>query len=115
MSHELPDDGVTCRQATAFGILILSPDRLASLIISQVMDLTGFELCNASLLDEATAAAEAMSMIHGELRGKRPRFFVDRRVHPQTLAVVQTRAAGFGITVVTGDLASFEVDDQVIG
>ena len=82
---------------------------------TMVMDLTGFELCNASLLDEATAAAEAMSMIHGELRGKRRTFFVDQRVHPQTLAVVQTRAAGFGITVVTGDFASFEVDDQVIG
>ena len=82
---------------------------------TMVMDLTGFELCNASLLDEATAAAEAMSMIHGELRGKRRTFFVDQRVHPQTLAVVQTRAAGFGITVVTGDFASFEVDDQVSG
>merc|ERR1719253_1095264 len=66
-----------------------------------VMDFTGFELCNASLLDESTAAAEAMTMIHGELRSKRPQFFVDDRVHPQTLAVVQTRASGMGVEIVT--------------
>ena len=64
MSHELPDDGVTCHQATTFGIRILSPDHLASLILSQVMDLTGFELCNASLLDESTAAAEVRLSPH---------------------------------------------------
>ena len=79
------------------------------------MDMTGFELCNASLLDEATAAAEAMTMIHGELRSKRPKFFIDERVHPQTLSVVQTRAAGLGVTVVTGDFATFEFDDATSG
>lgn len=52
-----------------------------------VLDLTGFELCNASLLDEATAAAEALAMIHGEARGKKPQFFVDAKVHPQVSAV----------------------------
>jgi len=82
---------------------------------TMVMDLTGFELCNASLLDESTAAAEAMTMIHGEARGKKSHFFVDRRVHPQTLAVVKTRADGLGITVVTGDYQSFELGDKVSG
>ena len=45
-------------------------------------------------------------MIHGELRAKRPNFFVDDRVHPQTLAVIRTRAAGFGINVITGRCVS---------
>jgi len=82
---------------------------------TMVMDFTGFELCNASLLDESTAAAEAMTMIHGELRAKRPQFFVDSRVHPQTLAVVQTRASGMGVEVVTGDYSSFEFTEKVSG
>jgi len=82
---------------------------------TMVMDLTGFELCNASLLDESTAAAEAMTMIHGEFRGKRPTFFVDDRVHPQTLAVVQTRAEGLGIQVVTGNYATFDFTKEVSG
>ena len=95
----------------------VAQDRLECLMTFQtmVMDLTGFELCNASLLDEATAAAEAMSMIHGELRGKRRTFFVDQRVHPQTLAVVQTRASGMGIEVVTGDYQTFSFTDKVSG
>jgi len=82
---------------------------------TMVMDLTGFELCNASLLDESTAAAEAMTMIHGELRGKRAQFFVDDRVHPQTLAVVKTRASGLGVEIVTGDYKSFEFTPDVSG
>ena len=90
--------------------------RLESLMNFQTMisDLTGFELCNASLLDESTAAAEAMSMIFAASR-KKPKFFVDDRVHPQTLAVVETRAAGLGVTVVTGDYASFAFDKDVCG
>jgi len=90
--------------------------RLESLMNFQTMisDLTGFELCNASLLDESTAAAEAMSMIFAAAR-KKPKFFVDDRVHPQTLAVVETRAAGLGVTVVTGDYASFAFDKDVCG
>ena len=56
-----------------------------------------------------------MTMIHGELRGKRPLFFVDDRVHPQTLAVVQTRAEGLGIQVVTGDYKTFELTKEVSG
>ena len=90
--------------------------RLESLMNFQTMvsDLTGFELCNASLLDESTAAAEAMSMIFGAAR-KKPKFFVDDRVHPQTLSVVQTRAAGLGVDVVTGDYASFSFGSDVCG
>ena len=53
---------------------------------TMVSDLTGFELCNASLLDESTAAAEAMSMIFAAAR-KKPKFFVDDRVHPHTVSV----------------------------
>ena len=82
---------------------------------TMVMDLTGFELCNASLLDESTAAAEAMTMIHGEARSKKMNFFVDEGVHPQTLAVVQTRAAGFGINVIVGDWKTFEFSKDVSG
>lgn len=82
---------------------------------TMMMDLTGFELCNASLLDESTAAAEAMTMIHGEARSKRPVFFIDEKVHPQTQAVVKTRAAGFGVKIVVGSYKDFEFDEKVSG
>jgi len=90
--------------------------RLESLMNFQTLitGLTGLELCNASLLDEGTAAAEAMSMCHG-LASKRGKFFVDKRVHPQTIAVVQCRAEGFGIEVVVGDFASAQLDDTYSG
>ncbi len=69
-----------------------------------VIDLTGMGLANASLLDEATAAAEAMTMIRRVNRKSRGNaFFVDRDCHPQTLAVVRTRARPLGIQVVVGD------------
>ena len=58
---------------------------------------------------------QAMTMIHGELRGKRAQFFVDDRVHPQTLAVVKTRASGLGVEIVTGDYKSFEFTPDVSG
>lgn len=66
--------------------------------------LTGLDIANASLLDEGTAAAEAMIMAFGQLREKKRTFFVDRGVLPQTLEVVKTRAAPFGITVVVGNV-----------
>merc|ERR1719224_210270 len=56
-----------------------------------------------------------MTMIHGEAKGKKPTFFVDDRVHPQTLAVVQTRAAGLGVDIVTGDYQTFEFTKEVSG
>lgn len=61
-------------------------------------------MANASLLDEGTAAAEAMIMAYGQVKSKKHTFFVDVNIFPQTLAVVQTRAAPFGITVVVGDV-----------
>ena len=73
----------------------VSQGRLEAVLNYQqmVVDLTGMELANASLLDEATAAAEAMAMAHRVRRSKSDRFFVDADCHPQTLAVLRTRAA----------------------
>ena len=83
----------------------VSQGRLEALLNFQqmVMDLTGMELANASLLDEATAAAEAMAMARRVSKAKSARFFVDVDCHPQTIAVVRTRAAPLGIDVVVGD------------
>lgn len=64
-----------------------------------VADLTGMPMSNASLLDEATAAAEAMTMCSAVARGKKPRFLVSSKAHPQTIAVCQTRADGLGLKV----------------
>ena len=81
-----------------------------------VVDLTGLPIANASLLDEATAAAEAMSMCLGLAKGKqRNKFFVDSRVHPQTLGVVRTRAEPLGVEVVVGDAASADFDPTYAG
>jgi len=86
----------------------ISQGRLEALINFQtmVMDLTGMALANASMLDEATAAAEAMTLARRVGKAKSDAFFVDRDCHPQTLAVVQTRAEALGIEVVVGDYAS---------
>ena len=83
----------------------VSQGRLEALLNFQqmVMDLTGMELANASLLDEATAAAEAMAMARRVSKSRSARFFVDADCHPQTIAVVRTRAERLGIDVVTGD------------
>jgi len=97
----------------------ISQGRLEALINFQTMvcDLTGLEIANASLLDEATAAAEAMTLC---LRA-RPRnstanvFFVSDQVHPQTIAVVRTRAEPFGIKVVVGDYASYDFAEPTFG
>lgn len=80
--------------------------RLESLINFQTLttSLTGLDIANASLLDEGTAAAEAMILAYGQLKSAKHTFFVDRGVLPQTLAVVQTRAAPFGIKVVVGNV-----------
>jgi glycine dehydrogenase len=83
----------------------VSQGRLEALLNYQQMvaDLTGMELANASLLDEATAAAEAMAMAHRVAKSKAAAFFVDERCHPQTIAVVRTRAHYLGIPVQVGD------------
>jgi glycine dehydrogenase len=82
----------------------IAQGRLEALLNFQTMvaDLTGLPLANASLLDEATAAAEAMAMCHALDRGQRRVFFVSEGCHPQTIAVVQTRAASLGLEVRVG-------------
>jgi len=90
----------------------ISQGRLEALLNYQTMitDLTGLDVANSSLLDEATAAAEAMTVAKRVASAKHNTFFVDSEVHPQTLAVIITRAQPLGIEVVTGNplTAGFE-------
>ncbi len=88
----------------------ISQGRLEALLNFQTMvsDLTGLPLANSSLLDEATAAAEAMTMCHRILRGKRSAFFIADDCHPQTLAVMQTRARPLDIECRVGDPAEID-------
>jgi glycine dehydrogenase len=88
----------------------IAQGRLEALLNFQTMvaDLTGLPVANASLLDEATAAAEAMVMAQRVSKSKAAGFFVDRNCHPQTLAVIRTRAEPLGISVTVGDPAAME-------
>lgn len=83
----------------------ISQGRMEALINFQTMvaDLTGMEIANASLLDEATAAAEAMTLAKRSAKSKSNLFFVSKDVHPQTLEVLHTRAEAMGIDVRVGD------------
>ena len=83
----------------------IAQGRLEALLNFQqvCIDLTGMELAGASLLDEATAAAEAMAMSKRMSKSKSNQFFVDDRIYPQTLDVIHTRAKYFGFEVVVGD------------
>jgi glycine dehydrogenase len=85
----------------------ISQGRLEALLNFQtaVADLTALDIANASMLDEATAAAEAMAMAHRTSRSKSQRFVVDADTLPQTIAVIQTRAEPLGIEVLVEDLA----------
>ncbi len=94
----------------------LAQGRLEALLNFQTMitDLTALDIANASLLDDATAAAEAMTLCHAVV-ADRKKFFVAHNCHPQTIAVVRTRAKPLGIEVVLGDFAEFEFDDSFFG
>ncbi len=95
----------------------ISQGRLEALLNFQtlILDLCGLDVSNASLLDEATAAAEAMMLcrrVLGKKAADRDVFFVSENCHPQTIAVVQTRAEPMGVQVVVGDHKSFQFDDK---
>jgi glycine dehydrogenase len=94
----------------------ISQGRLEALLNFQTMviDLTGLEVANASLLDEATAAAEAMTMCAG-IKDGRNVFLVSAACHPQTIDVVKTRASALGIEVVVQNHTEFEFTDKVFG
>ena len=95
----------------------ISQGRLEALLNFQTMvsDLTGMEVANASMLDESTAAAEAMTLLRRAGKSKSPRFVVDSDVFPQTAAVIATRAEPLGIEIVTTDLAQGLPDGDFFG
>jgi glycine dehydrogenase len=95
----------------------IAQGRLEALLNFQTMiiDLTGLEIANASLLDEGTAAAEAMTMAAGLAKNKGNKFFVSVDCHPQTIAVVKTRAIPLGIEVVIAKHDQFEFDQEYFG
>jgi len=94
----------------------IAQGRLEALLNFQqmIVDLTALDIANASLLDEATAAAEAMSLCHA-VAPNRKTFFVADNCHPQTIAVVQTRAKPLGIEIKIADYSRFRFDDTVFG
>ena len=99
----------------------IAQGRLESLLNYQTMvsELTGLPIANASLLDEATAASEAMTMFFNFLNRQdhieRPKFFVDEDVFPQTLDVLLTRAVPVGIEIVVGNFHSAHIDESYFG
>ena len=96
----------------------IAQGRLEALLTFQTMvaDLTGLEIANASLLDEATAAAEAMHVTEAVAGAKeRSVYCVDEQCHPQTIALVRTRAEARGIEIVVGNPDTFRFGDGVIG
>src|ERR1017187_4427289 len=94
----------------------ISQGRLEALLNFQTMvsELTALDIANASMLDEATAAAEAMTMSH-RLKDGRDVFFISEACHPQTIEVVRSRAKALDIEVVTGNHETFAFTDQVFG
>jgi glycine dehydrogenase len=96
----------------------IAQGRLEALLNFQTMvaDLTGLDIANASLLDEATAAAEAMTMLHAvRVNPAAQRFFVSNTCHPQTLDVLRTRAVPQGIELVIDDAHEFNPDSSYFG
>ena len=95
----------------------IAQGRLEALLNYQtaIVDLTGLEIANSSLLDEGTAAAEAMSMSYGVCKTKANAFFVDAGCHPQTIEVIKTRALPLGIEVIVDDYANFDFSTPIFG
>ncbi|MBW4688267.1 MAG: aminomethyl-transferring glycine dehydrogenase [Komarekiella atlantica HA4396-MV6] len=95
----------------------IAQGRLEALLNFQTMiiDLTGLEIANASLLDEATAAAEAMSLSYGVCKNKANAYFVSHDCHPQTIDVLQTRAKPLGINIIVDDHQTFDFDQPIFG
>jgi glycine dehydrogenase len=95
----------------------ISQGRLEALLNFQTMveDLTGLEIANSSMLDEGTAAAEAMTLMHRAVKGSSRRLAVDTDVYRQTAAVLATRAAPLGIEIVTADLRQGLPDGEFFG
>ncbi len=95
----------------------IAQGRLEALLNFQTMiiDLTGLEIANASLLDEATAAAEAMSMSYGVCKNKSHNYFVSDKCHPQTIDVLQTRAKPLGINIIIADHQTFDFTETIFG
>jgi glycine dehydrogenase len=95
----------------------ISQGRLEALLNFQtvIMDLTGMEIANASLLDEGTAAAEAMTMSYGLQKNKVNTFWVAQDCHPQTIDVIKTRALPLGIEVVVGDFKTLDFSQPLFG
>ena len=94
----------------------IAQGRLEALLNFQqmIIDLTALDIANASLLDEATAAAEAMALCHAVVPNRKT-FFVADNCHPQTIAVVQTRAKPLEIEIKISDYSRFKFDDSVFG
>src|SRR5213594_2197328 len=94
----------------------IAQGRLEALLNFQqmIIDLTALDIANASMLDEATAAAEAMALCHAVVPNRKT-FFVANNCHPQTIAVVQTRAEPLGIEIKIGEYSRFKFDDAVFG
>ena len=80
-----------------------------------ITDLTALDIANASLLDEGTAAAEAMTLCRASVGSERSTFFVANNCHPQTIEIIQTRAKPLGVRVIVGDFSNFKFDDTVFG
>ncbi|MDV2999883.1 MAG: Glycine dehydrogenase (decarboxylating) [Chroococcopsis gigantea SAG 12.99] len=95
----------------------IAQGRLEALLNYQtlIIGLTGLEIANASLLDEGTAAAEAMAMSYGLCKTKKDAFFVSANCHPQTIEVIKTRAYPLGIELIIGDHRSFDFSTPVFG
>jgi glycine dehydrogenase len=95
----------------------IAQGRMEALINYQtmVMDLTGMEIANASLLDEATAAAEALHLLHASKKGSKKdahKFFVDENTFPQVIDLLKTRSTPIGVELIVGDVSKLDISDS---